>query len=83
MHEVQNEFDDLLNFVFIDSRNTQAYEVERTIWKSLLQLGYLLLKAWFQLRCEQYGRKPLVSKDRNKPNGNNRLCGLLLSERPL
>jgi len=61
--DVQNEFDDLLDFVVKDSRNQQAYEVEKTIWKKLLHMGYLLLKMWFQLRCEQYGQEPMIGDD--------------------
>ena len=61
IYEVQHEFDNLLNVVFIDSRHAEAYEVERKIWKGLLQLGCLLLKTWFQIRCEQYGQEPLVN----------------------
>jgi hypothetical protein len=63
IHQVQHEFDDLLNFVLWDSRNSHTYEVERTIWHWLLQIGYLLMKAWFQMRCQEYGQTPLVSDD--------------------
>lgn len=63
IHQVQNEFDDLLNFVTLDTRSSQVYEVERAIWQRLLQIGYLLLKTWFQMRCEQYGREPMVDDD--------------------
>ena len=63
IHQVQNEFDDLLNFVLLDTRSSQAYAVERAIWHRLLRIGRLLLKTWFQLRCEQYGREPLVGDD--------------------
>jgi hypothetical protein len=66
IHKVQHEFDDLLNMVFIDNRNVEVYEVERKIWAGLLQLGCLLLKAWFQIRCEQYGQEPLVNDKGDK-----------------
>ncbi len=61
IHAVREEFDELLNDVSLDSQSRQVYEVERVIWQRLLQMGYLLLKTWFQLRCEQYGREPLVN----------------------
>lgn len=63
IHQVQNEFDDLLNFVLLDTRSSQAYEVERAIWRRLLQIGYSLMRAWFQMRCHQYGQTPLVGDD--------------------
>jgi hypothetical protein len=63
VHQIQHEFDDLLNFVLLDTRSSQAYEVERTIWHRLLQIGYVLMKAWFQMRCQQYGQTPLVGDD--------------------
>lgn len=63
IHTVEIEFDDLLKFVLVDSRHTSVYEVERTLWRSLLNLGFRLLQLWFQLRCEQYGREPLLAED--------------------
>ncbi len=68
VHQIQNEFDDLLNFVLLDSRSSQAYEVERDIFHRLLQIGYMLMKAWFQMRCDQYGHSPLVGMMARKPH---------------
>jgi len=58
--KVQHEFDELLGFVLYDSRHTSVYEVECGIWQRLLKLGWVLLKSWFQLRCQEYGRDPRV-----------------------
>lgn len=61
VRQAQNEFDELLQFVLQDSKNSQVNEIERGIWHRLLQIGYLLLKCYFQLRCQQYGREPLLT----------------------
>ena len=61
IHQVQNEFDDLLDFVTQEAKTSQINEVERGIWKRLLQIGYLLLQTYFQMRCAQYGRESLVT----------------------
>ncbi len=63
IREVQHKFNDLLDFVLIDARNTPVYEVECHILKQLLQLGCLLMKTYCQMRCSQYGREPLVGDD--------------------
>jgi len=59
IHEVRNEFEDLLDFVTKDAKLMQISEAERGIWQKLLQIGYLLLKTYFQTRCEAYGREAL------------------------
>ena len=66
IHEVRNEFEDLLDFVTKDATLTQINEMERGIWQKLLQIGYLLLKTYFQTRCEAYGREALRTDEGQK-----------------
>lgn len=66
IHEVRNEFEDLLDFVTKEATLTQINEVERGIWQKLLQIGYLLLKTYFQTRCEAYGKEALHTDEGKK-----------------
>ena len=63
VQHARDEFDELLDFVTQDARHSQVHEVERGIWQRLLQLGFVLLKMWFQMRCEQYGQAPLMTDE--------------------
>ncbi|MCP5096078.1 MAG: ISKra4 family transposase [Chloroflexi bacterium] len=63
VQEVRDEFDELLNFVMIDAQEITANQVERHIFRQLLQIGLLLLKAFFQMRCHSYSRQPIVGAE--------------------
>lgn len=59
VQEVRNEFDELLDFVIMDTQESTADQVERHIFRQLLRIGLLLLKAFFQMRCQNHSREPI------------------------
>lgn len=66
VQEVRDEFDELLDFVMIDAQEITANQVERHIFRQLLRIGLLLLKAFFQMRCQSYSRQPIVAAEKNE-----------------
>jgi hypothetical protein len=63
VQEVHDQFDELLDFVIMDAQEITANQVERHIFRQLLQIGLLLLKAFFQVRCQTYSRDPIVEAE--------------------
>jgi hypothetical protein len=60
VQEVRQEFDELLDFVIMDTETSTADQVERHIFRQLLRLGLLLLKAFFQMRSHNCNRESIV-----------------------
>lgn len=63
VQEVREEFDELLDFIMIDAQEITANQVEQHVFRQLLRLGLLLLKAYFQMRCQSYAHKPIVEAE--------------------
>lgn len=63
VQEVRDEFDELLDFVIMDTQESTANQVERHIFRQLLRIGLLLLNAFFQMRCQNHSREPIVEAD--------------------
>lgn len=63
VQELHEEFDELVEFVILDAQEHTADQVERRVFGQILRLGLLLLKAFFQMRCQNYPRDPIVTAE--------------------
>jgi hypothetical protein len=58
VQEIRTEFESMLNYVK-ESKTATADQVERGIFKRLLELGFRLMLLFFTLRAEAYPRTPV------------------------
>ncbi len=61
VQEISEEFESMLHYIH-NSETQTAYEVERDVFKRLLQLGRSLLLLFFMLRAEQANRESVTTE---------------------
>jgi len=65
VQEIRTEFESMLNYVK-ESKTATADQVERGIFKRLLELGFRLMLLFFTLRAEAYPRTPVETETGEK-----------------
>lgn len=64
IHQIREEFEQLVEYVTGEASQTRtAYEVELTLFRRLLALGYKLLLLFFVLRAEKRPQEPVKAAD--------------------
>lgn len=65
VQEIRTEFESMLGYVK-QSKKATADQVERGIFKRLLELGFRLMLLFFTLRAEAHPRTPVETKTGEK-----------------
>ncbi len=59
VHEVKTKFEELVQYVTEETRDANADQVERHLWRNVLAIGLNLLQLFFWVRKEQASREPM------------------------